>query len=82
MARGNHVNSVNVIERFGLYIVSTVFPYETFKYYDKIYLSKTHRVIGRWKSMGTYYRDYMICLPTNAKLIRRSDNFLYFKPIV
>lgn len=77
MARGNHVDMVIIIERFGLYIVTPASIYQTFKYYDEVYLSKLNRIIGRWGK----YRDYMDCLPTKAKLIRRTDKYLFFKPI-
>ena len=78
MARGNHVDSVIVLKRFGLYIVTPVSPYQSFRSYKTIYLSKKHRVIGKWGSDS--YRDYITVLPSDALLIRVTDKYLFFKP--
>ena len=80
MARGNHVDSVIVLKRFGLYIVTPVSPYQSFRNYKIIYLSKKHRVIGVWGGVDYSYKDYITVLPSKAVLIRRTNKYLFFRP--
>ncbi|MFN4026450.1 MAG: hypothetical protein ACK4IZ_03290 [Flavobacterium sp.] len=77
MARGNHVDGVKVINKFGLFIVTPEFPWQSFKYYDSIYISKNGTLIGKWRE----YKDYLMLygIPEKAELIRRTSSYLFFK---
>ena len=76
MARGNHVDGVKIIERFGFIIVVPQFKGQSFKYYSSIYISKNGMLIGKWAE----YKDYLTKgMNVKAKLIRRTSSYLFFK---
>lgn len=78
MARGNYVDSIVKVRRFNLVIVYPFFRHQSFKNYDKISVSKKGMIIGYWLN----YRDYLGYIDIGAKLIRRSNNYLFFKVYV
>jgi len=80
MARGNHVDSVKVINKFGLFIVTPEDKQQVFDYYKEIYISKSGTLIGKWGTKPYEYRDYLMMygIPNNAKLIRRTSSYLFF----
>jgi hypothetical protein len=76
MARGNHVDGVEVIERFGFIIIVPAFKWQSFQYYSSIYISKNGMLIGKWDK----YKDYLTNgMDVKAKLIRRTPSYLFFK---
>ena len=76
MARGNHVDGVKVIERFGFIIVIPEYKEQSFQYYSSIYISKNGMLIGKWSE----YKDYLTKgMDVKAKLIRRTPSYLFFK---
>lgn len=87
MARGNHVDGVRLIKKFGLIILTPEFDGDKFDYYNEIYFSKRGTLIGKWgeKSSGAWgkpymYKDYLcMSLPNGCKLIRRTSGYLFFK---
>lgn len=82
MPRGYMVDSVKIIKRFNLFIVAIDTKGQSFEYYETIYLSKTNTLIGTWGSrFGKPYKDYIMHygVPENAKLIKRTKNYLFFK---
>lgn len=81
MGRGNHVDFVRVIRKFGLFIVTPESSAQVFDYYKEIYLSKKGTLIGKWGTKPYEYKDYLMMygIPNNAKLIRRTSSYLFFK---
>lgn len=76
MARGNHVDGVKIIERFGFTIVVPAYKGQSFQYYDSIYISRNGMLIGKWYE----YKDYLTKgMDVKAKLIRRTSSYLFFK---
>ena len=79
MARGNIVSSVNVIRKFNFIIVTPTFGFANFSRYKKFHLSKKGTLIGTWGDKPYQYRDYLVMgMPQNAKLLRRTDMYLFF----
>ncbi|REC40503.1 hypothetical protein [Chryseobacterium sp. 5_R23647] len=84
MARGNHVDGVRIINKFGLFIVTPLFETQSFEPYESIYITKTGTLIGKWGSrFGKPYKDYLMMygIAPESKLIRRSSQYLIFKAV-
>lgn len=82
MARGNHVDGVKVIKKFGLFIVTPEFENQSFELYEDIYISQKGTLIGKWGSrFGKPYKDYLMMygIEPRAKLIKRNSKYLFFK---
>lgn len=81
MARGNHVDSIRVIKKFGLFIVTPESKREVFDYYTDIYITKSGTLIGKWGKKPYEYRDYLMMygISPDHELIRRTSNYLFFK---
>ena len=80
MARGNHVDTLELIEKFGLKIVTPEFEGQTFDYYKEIYITKAGTLIGKWGNKPYEYKDYLAHkFWSNAILIRRTSKYLFFK---
>lgn len=67
---------VIVSKRFGLYLVHTKYPNQSFSFYEKIKVTSLRQVIGYYKN-DTYF---IAQLPGKAQLVRRNDDLLIFKP--
>lgn len=79
MARGHLVDSVTIIRKFNLIIITPTHSYRDFSRYKKFHLSKKGMLIGTWGDKPYEYRDYMLMdMPKNAKLLRRTDRYLFF----
>lgn len=76
MARGNHVDGITVLYRFGIAICKPKNEHQTFKHYSKIYISNGGTLIGRWN----IYKDYLSNGWKGYTVIRVTDNYIFLTP--
>ena len=81
MSRGKFVDGVEVISKFGLFIVTVEFSHQSFSNYKEIYISKRGTLIGKWGTKPYEYKDYLIHygIPKGATLLRITSKYLFFK---
>lgn len=91
MARGNMVDSVIGVEKFGLLILTPRISVQTFTPYKSFSISKKGMLMGTWgMEAGTlgswptkayWYKDYLTIGMQGYELIKRTEKYLFFKRI-
>lgn len=77
MARGNLVNYINTRNLFGLTVVEV--DGNLFEY-DRLYLSKSNMLIGKWgRVVEKQYRDYICRLDRPMQILKIYQNYLILK---
>ncbi len=75
MARGNHVDIIEGFQICGLLLIIPLIESQSFKYYNKVTLSKNGLVMGHWMT----YRDFICHVGRNDRLVNRTNHCLVFR---